>query len=287
MGAPIEVRTKLTYHLGVLGITGLTAWFGLLGVTPPLPGDTVVISSAAGAVGHIAGQLARIAGARVVALSSSDQKNAWLCRELGFEAAVNYRSPTFSADLQAACPHGVDVFFDLVGGAVLETVLTVMNEHGRVSGSGFIAQYSSDTLSGPANLPAAMIVKRLKMQGFTVTDAVADWPEAERRLAVLIEQGRLQPIEEIVEGLENSAGCAGRPDERRQPRQVHRPGGARPRLARGWRRRRPYTAASASPCHQRPAPPATLEPRDSTMIGLGGGLVGLVSRDRKENRWLA
>jgi NADPH-dependent curcumin reductase CurA len=86
---PIEVRTKLTHHLGVLGITGLTAWFGLLRVVPPVPGDTVVISSAAGAVGHIAGQLARIAGARVVALTSSDEKNGFLQRELGFEAAVN------------------------------------------------------------------------------------------------------------------------------------------------------------------------------------------------------
>jgi NADPH-dependent curcumin reductase CurA len=201
---PIEVRTALTYHLGVLGITGLTAWFGLLGVTPPLPGDTVVISSAAGAVGHIAGQLARIAGARVVALSSSDEKNAFLQRELGFEAAVNYRSASFARDLEQACPDGVDVYFDLVGGAVLETVLTVMNEHGRVSGSGFIAQYSSDTLTGPSNLPAAMIVKRLKMQGFTVTDAVEQWPRAERRLAALIDDGRLKPIEQITVGLDSA-----------------------------------------------------------------------------------
>jgi NADPH-dependent curcumin reductase CurA len=201
---PIEVRTKLTHHLGVLGITGLTAWFGLLGVIPPVPGDTVVITSAAGAVGHIAGQLARIAGARVVALTSSGEKNAFLQRELGFEAAVNYRSPSFAEDLAAACPHGVDDFFDLVGGSVLETVLPVMNDHGRVSGSGFIAQYSSDTLKGPSNLPAAMIVKRLTMQGFTVTDAVQHWPEAERRLAGFIDSGRLKPLEEITEGLENA-----------------------------------------------------------------------------------
>jgi hypothetical protein len=199
---PIEVRTALSHHFGVLGITGLTAWFGLLGTAPPLPGDTVVISSAAGGVGHVAAQLANIAGGRVVGISSSDEKNAYLVDELGLAAAVNYRDPDFAAALAAACPHGADVFLDLVGGPVLETVLGVMNDHGRVSGSGFVAHYGNESLGGPANMPAAYVVKRLTIRGFTVTDAIREWPEAERRLAGFIADGRLRVVEELIDGLD-------------------------------------------------------------------------------------
>jgi NADPH-dependent curcumin reductase CurA len=203
---PIEVRTALTRHLGVLGITGLTAYFGIE-LAQPKAGETVVISAAAGGVGTVAGQLARIAGARVVGLTRSAQKNRVLERELGFDATVDYRSASFAQDLAAACPDGVDVYFDSVGGPLLETMIDALNVYGRVSCCGFVSEYQGAKAVGPANVPSAINVKRLRIQGYSVTDFLDEWPEAERRMAAWLDSGELRVLEDIVEGLEHAPGA--------------------------------------------------------------------------------
>ena len=203
---PIQVVSPLTHHIGVLAITGLTAYRGMLQIAQPVPGETVVVSSAAGAVGTVAGQLAKIRGARVVGITSSDLKNRFLEQELGFDATVNYRSPTFAEDLAAAAPAGVDVFFDNAGGHIMETVLEAMVDHGRVACCGIVTQYNNaEAPVGPANVPVVLVVKRLRMEGLTVTDFSAEWPRAERELAGWIAAGRLKVVEEITDGLETAA----------------------------------------------------------------------------------
>jgi NADPH-dependent curcumin reductase CurA len=201
---PIDVRASLTHHIGVLGISGLTAYFGLRHVARPQAGETVVVSSAAGAVGTIVGQLAKLVGARVVGLTRSDAKNRLLERELGFDAAVNYRSPTFAQDVATACPDGVDVFYDNVGGSVLATMLEAMNDHGRVTCCGVVSQYDGTPAVGLANVPLVLCVKRLRVEGMTVTDFVDLWPQAEREMAEWIAAGRLKALEEVTEGLETA-----------------------------------------------------------------------------------
>jgi NADPH-dependent curcumin reductase CurA len=200
---PIEVHTALTHHLGALGITGLTAYFGIQ-LADPKPRETTVISAAAGAVGTIAGQLARLAGARVVGLTGSDDKAHMLERELGFDATVNYRRDSFAADLRAACPHGVDVYLDSVGGRVLETVLDALNVFGRVSCCGMVSEYDGMPPVGPANVPSAINVKRLRIQGYSVTDYIDDWPQAECRMGEWLRSGELKAIEDTIAGLENA-----------------------------------------------------------------------------------
>src|SRR3989442_4629374 len=142
---PINVRGQLTHHLSVLGITGLTAYFGLLKIGEPKAGQTVVVSAAAGATGNVIGQIARIHGARAVGVTSSDDKNRMLERDLGFDAAVNHRSDTLFDDLRAACPDGIDGYFDNVGGKVLETVIPLMKSQGRIVCCGVVSQYDTAT----------------------------------------------------------------------------------------------------------------------------------------------
>jgi NADPH-dependent curcumin reductase CurA len=209
---PIEVVAPLTQHLGVLAITGLTAYRAIVQLAKPRPGETVVISSAAGAVGTIAGQMAKIAGARVVGLTRSDEKNAFLERELGFDATVNYAKPTFAEDLAAACPDGADVYLDNTGGPILETALEAMADHGRVICCGVITQYDTpgEAGAGISNVPLVLCVKRLTMTGMTVTDFSADWPAAEREMAGWIADGRMKVIEEVLDGLDSApAGLVG------------------------------------------------------------------------------
>src|SRR5690349_13324733 len=138
---PVTVRGPLTHHLSVLGITGLTAHVGLLGIGRPKGGETVVVSAAAGATGNVVGQIARIHGCRVVDITGSDEKNRMLERDLRFDATANHRSATLRDDVAARCPRGVDVYFDNVGGRVLEAVLPLMNLHGRIVCCGAVSQY--------------------------------------------------------------------------------------------------------------------------------------------------
>jgi NADPH-dependent curcumin reductase CurA len=199
----IEVRGALSHHLSVLGITGMTAYFGLFEIGRVCPGETVVVSAAAGATGNVVGQLARIAGARVVGVSGSDDKNRILEDELGFHGTVNYRSERFLEQLKDCCPDGVDVYFDNVAGEVLAAVLLRMNTYGRVVCCGAVSQYeSTGRPAGPPAVPGLIVTRRLRMEGFIVTDFRQRWEEAIARLSGLVDDGRLRVIEDIWDGLD-------------------------------------------------------------------------------------
>ena len=202
---PVAVRGPLTHQMSVLGITGLTAYFGMLEVGQPQRGETVVVSAAAGATGSVAGQIARIQGARVVGVTGSDDKNRMLERDLGFDASVNHRSQKLREDLVAACPNGIDVYFDNVGGRVLEAVLPLMRTHGRIACCGAVSQYDSATPArGPAGVPGQLIVKRLRMEGFLVSDYIGGWAKAQQQLADWVASGDIKVLEDVVEGLESA-----------------------------------------------------------------------------------
>jgi NADPH-dependent curcumin reductase CurA len=200
---PIQKRGPLTHHLSVLGITGLTAYFGLLEIGRPVPGDTVLVSAAAGATGNVVGQLATLAGARAVGITGSDRKAKFLVEQLGFGAALNYRSASFIDDLRAGCPDGVDVYFDNVAGTILDAALKGMNIGGRVVCCGAVSTYdTAERSSGPRGVPGLLALKRLRMEGFIVLDYVDRFAEAEARLAEWVASGDLQVVEEVWEGLD-------------------------------------------------------------------------------------
>jgi NADPH-dependent curcumin reductase CurA len=202
---PQTVRGPLTHLMSVLGVTGLTAYFGMLNVGQPRSGETVVVSAAAGATGSVAGQIARIQGARVVGVAGSDEKNRLLERDLGFDATVNHRSEKLRDDLASACPKGIDVYFDNVGGRVLEAVLPLMRTHGRIVCCGSVSQYDSAAPApGPAGVPGQLIVKRLRMEGFLVSDYVGEWAKAQEQLAAWVASGGLKVLEDVVEGLDSA-----------------------------------------------------------------------------------
>jgi NADPH-dependent curcumin reductase CurA len=202
---PVAVRGPLTQHMSVLGITGLTAYFGMLNVGQPKNGETVVVSAAAGATGSVAGQIARIQGAKVVGVTGSDDKNRMLERDLGFDATANHRSEKLREDLAAACPNGIDVYFDNVGGRVLEAILPLMRTHGRIACCGAVSQYdSASPAPGPAGVPGHLIVKRLRMEGFLVSDFIGEWARAQEQLAAWVAAGELKVLEDVVEGLESA-----------------------------------------------------------------------------------
>lgn len=205
---PLEVRGQLSHHMSVLGVTGLTAYFGLLRVGRPQPGETVVVSAAAGATGSVVAQIARRRGNRVVGIAGSEEKLRLLTGELGLDAAVSHRSSTFARDLRAACPEGIDVYFDNVGGPVLEVALDLANVHARVVCCGAISQY--DTASpgpGPRGVPGLLITKRLRLEGFLVSDFLGDWAAAEAELAGWVESGDVAVLEDVVEGIDSAPGA--------------------------------------------------------------------------------
>ncbi len=207
-GKDLQKRTRrgpLTHLLSILGITGKTAYFGMLDIGKPQKGETVVVSAAAGAVGSIAGQLAKSHGARVVGIVGSDAKCAWLIQELGFDAAINYRQENVMKALKRDAPNGVDVFFDNVGGDIFEGVLFRMNTHGRIVCCGAVSQYDTDTPThGPRGVPGLFVTKRLKVEGFIVTDFFDKSAQAEAELAGFAAQGKIKVAEDIIEGLENA-----------------------------------------------------------------------------------
>lgn len=195
----------LAQLLGVLDITGLTAYFGLLEVARPLPGETVLVSGAAGAVGSIALQIARLAGCRTVGVAGGAEKCRWLVDELGADAAVDYKRGELRTALRQACPSGIDVMFDNTAGETLEAALLSMNHFGRVACCGAVSQYDqAGGTPGPRGVPALLIARRIRMQGFVVFDHYARRDQAEAQLARWLDEGKLKaPVHEIA-GLENA-----------------------------------------------------------------------------------
>lgn len=195
----------LTHLLSVFGIAGLTAYFGLLNVGKPKSGETVVVSAAAGSVGSIVGQIARIKGCRVIGVAGGKDKCSWLTSELGFDAAVDYKSEAIFKALKAAAPNGIDVYFDNVGGDILEACLPQMNLRGRIACCGAISQYDgAPSATGPRGIPGLIVVKRLTMQGFIVTDFYDQRDQALTDLQSWVKSGQLKVQEDVINGLENT-----------------------------------------------------------------------------------
>jgi NADPH-dependent curcumin reductase len=192
----------LPVYLSTLGMPGMTAYFGLLDIGKPQPGETVVVSGAAGAVGTVVGQIAKIKGCRVVGIAGGKQKCDYLTQTLGFDAAIDYKSEDVKQALRQHCPKGVDVYFDNVGGEILDIVLTQLARKARIVICGAISQYNSTTgTKGPANY-LSLLVNRASMTGMIVFDYADRYPEAGREMAAWLKSGQLKTREDIVEGLE-------------------------------------------------------------------------------------
>src|SRR5271168_1306739 len=189
-----------TLFLGVLGITGLTAYFGMTEIAKPQKGETLVVSAAAGATGSVAGQIGKIHGCRVVGIAGTDDKCKWLTEDLGFDAAINYKHPDWKEKLAAATPQGIDIDFENVGGEIMHAVLDRMNLHGRVALCGLISGYTSEnpTLENFATI----IIKRLRVQGFLIIDYTARFMDAATQLGKWKMFGKIKDRETMLEGLE-------------------------------------------------------------------------------------
>jgi len=195
----------MTHLLSVYGIAGLTAYFGLLDIGKPKAGETVVVSAAAGSVGSIVGQIARIKGCHVVGIAGGKDKCEWLTSKLGFDAAVDYKDGAVFKALKAAAPKGIDVYFDNVGGDILEACLAQMNNRGRIACCGAISQYDGvPSATGPRGVPGLIVVKRLIMQGFIVMDFMDRRDEALSNLQSWVASGKLKVQEDVINGLENT-----------------------------------------------------------------------------------
>jgi NADPH-dependent curcumin reductase CurA len=200
----VPPQVPLTLAMGPLGMTGLTAYFGLLDVGRPEPGQTVLVSGGAGAVGSIVGQIARIKGCRAVGIAGSDDKCRWLKKELGFDDAFNYKTGSLSDNIKRTCPDGVDVYFDNVGGDILDAALRSINRGARVVICGAISQYNAtEPGPGPANY-LSLLVNRGRMEGFIVFDYRDRYAEAQAELGGWIREGRIHARSDVVDGLENA-----------------------------------------------------------------------------------
>ena len=193
----------ITTHLGILGMTGMTAYFGLLDIGKPQEGETVVVSGAAGAVGSVVGQIAKMKGAKVIGIAGSQEKIDYLKNELGFDEAVNYKLDSFKDDLTKAAADGVDVYFDNVGGEVTDAVFTLLNKHARIALCGAISSYNKEGQDVGPRPQSAMIKTSTLMKGFTVGDYAADFAIASADLGKWLSEGKLKYEETIVEGFEN------------------------------------------------------------------------------------
>jgi NADPH-dependent curcumin reductase len=189
--------------LGVLGMPGMTAYVGLLDIGQPKPGETVVVSAAAGAVGSAVGQMAKLKGCRAVGIAGSPDKCQYVVKELGFDACVSYRSPDLFAALKDACPKGIDVYFDNVGGDVLKAALRLVNPFARIPLCGHVAQYNATELPPGPNL-GVVVGMRVKIQGFIVSDHADRLGDFLREATAWVKSGRLKYREDVVEGLDNA-----------------------------------------------------------------------------------
>ena len=193
------------HQLGVYGTNGLTAYFGLFDVGEPKEGQTVLVSAAAGSVGHLVGQMAKIAGCRVVGVAGGEAKCRMLTEELGFDAAVDYKSPNFRLEFKEALPERIDIYFDNTGGEVLGGALRRMKVGGRIVCCGVVSQYDTSNPSpGPRGVPGLLINFRVRMEGFLVFDYAKRYPEAWNRMREWVEAGKLVPKQDVFEGLEKA-----------------------------------------------------------------------------------
>ena len=192
-------------YLGPLGINGLTAYFGLLEVGQPKVDETVMISAAAGSVGHMVGQIAKIKGCRVIGVCGSDEKCKKLTEDLGFDTAVNYKDANFRQNLKDATPDGVDVYFDNTGGMILGSALFRLNSGGRIACCGVVSQYDTSTPEpGPKGIPGLLVNKSIRMQGFLVFDYADKYDEATDNLLEWIKSGQLKVLTDELDGLEKA-----------------------------------------------------------------------------------
>jgi NADPH-dependent curcumin reductase CurA len=205
----LDPEIDLVDALSVYGTTGLTAYFGIVDIGRPKPGETFVVSGAAGGVGSVAGQIAKALGCRVVGIAGTADKCEWITGELGFDAAVNYRTEEVAKALGEACPDGIDVYFDNVGGEILDAALGLMNNFGRIVACGMISQYNNTELApGPRNI-ANIVGRRLRMQGLILLDHLDRFDEAAAQLRTWIDEGRLQSRVHLVDGLQEAPRAVG------------------------------------------------------------------------------
>jgi NADPH-dependent curcumin reductase CurA len=199
-------HVPLSHYLGAVGMPGVTAWYGLVKIIAPKAGDTVVISAATGAVGSAFAALAKARGCRVVGIAGGPDKCSYAVDELGYDACIDYKvhadAASLSKALKDACPAGIDGYFENVGGMVLDAVLTRMNAFGRIALCGMIAGYDGAPL--PLTYPALILVNRLKIEGFIVSEHMEVWPEALAELGMLVGSGKLRPRESVAQGLESA-----------------------------------------------------------------------------------
>lgn len=202
----VDVRwAPLSAYLGVLGMPGITAWYGLRMICAPKAGETVVVTAAAGAVGSVVGQLAKIAGCRALGVAGGAQKCAYVVDNLGLDACLDYRSGNFAQELKAAAPQGIDCLFENVGGEIFDTLLTRMNAFSRIALCGLISQYNSAPY--PMKNIGSVLVNRIKMQGFIVSEHLDLWPQAIKELAEHYLAGRLKYRETVAQGLDAAPGA--------------------------------------------------------------------------------
>ena len=194
----------LTQLHSLLGIAGKTAYHGLLSVAGIAAGETLLVSAAAGSVGSLVGQIGKIKGATAVGIAGGPEKCAWVVGTLGFDTCIDYKNQNVSAVLAERCPKGIDVYFDNVGGDILQSALFAMRLHGRIACCGAVSQYDTGTMKSPVGIPGLLVVKRLRMEGFIVTDFADRDAEAERELSEWARSGRLKVAEDVIEGIENA-----------------------------------------------------------------------------------
>ncbi len=198
----------ISYALGVLGMPGLTAYTGLLNIGKPQAGETLVVAAASGAVGSLVGQIAKIKGCRTIGIAGGEKKCRFVTGELGFDACLDHRQPDLAKRLQAACPNGIDIYFESVGGTVFDSVLPLCNNFARIPVCGLIAHYNATELpAGPNRVPLVMqniLVKRLTFQGFIVSDFASKLSDFMADMGAWLREGRVKYREDITDGLENA-----------------------------------------------------------------------------------
>ncbi|WP_332777833.1 NADP-dependent oxidoreductase [Polaromonas sp.] len=196
-------HVPLSHYLGAVGMPGVTAWYGLVKIIEPHPGQTLVVSAATGAVGSAFGVLAKVRGCRAVGIAGGPDKCKYAVEELGFDACIDYKqhkdAASLSKALKEACPDGIDGYFENVGGMVLDAVLPCMNDFGHIALCGMIAGYDGQPL--PLAYPALILTNRLKVQGFIVSEHMEVWPQALQELGTLVATGKLRPRESVAQGI--------------------------------------------------------------------------------------